>query len=119
MQRKFNPFWAGLLLGMIWAAWHIPAFFISGTPQSAWSAGRYFPAIVAVSVIFTPLFNASRGSLLIAALYHLQMMNPIFPDARPWDSVLFILVAVVIVWQNRREMFQKDFGVTEVLYPNN
>jgi uncharacterized protein len=119
MQRKFNPFWAGLLLGMVWAAWHIPAFFISGTPQSAWSAGPYFAGIVAISVILTPMFNASRGSLLIAALYHLQMMNPIFPDAQPWDSILFMLAAVVIVWWNRREMFRKGSGVTEVLYPDN
>jgi membrane protease YdiL (CAAX protease family) len=117
MQRKFNPFWAGLLLGIIWAAWHIPAFFISGTPQSAWSAGPYFAGIIAISVILTPLFNASRGSLLIAALYHLQMMNPVFPDAQPWDSFLFIFAAVVIVWLNRRQMFRRGSGVTEVLYP--
>ena len=117
MQRRFAPFWAGLVLGMIWAAWHIPAFFISGTPQSAWSAGPYFAGIIAISVILTPLFNASRGSLLIAALYHLQMMNPIFPDAQPWDSLLFIGAAVIIVWWNRHEMFQKGSGVTEVLYP--
>ena len=117
MQRKYSPFWAGLLLGIIWAAWHIPSFFISGTPQSAWSAGPYFAGIIAISVILTPLFNASRGSLLIAALYHLQMMNPIFPDAQPWDSYLFILAAIVIVWLNRKQMFQKGSGVTEVLYP--
>jgi membrane protease YdiL (CAAX protease family) len=119
MQRKFSPFWAGLLLGIIWAAWHIPAFFISGTPQSAWSAGPYFAGIIAISVILTPLFNASRGSLLIAALYHLQMMNPIFPDAQPWDSVLFIIAAVIIVWLNRHQMFQKGSGVTGVLMPEN
>ena len=119
MQRRFAPFWAGLVLGMIWAAWHIPAFFISGTPQSTWSAGPYFAGIIAISVILTPLFNASRGSLLIAALYHLQMMNPIFPDAQPWDSLLFIAAALIIVWWNRREMFQKGSGVREVLYPEN
>ena len=117
MQRKFNPFWAGLILGIIWAAWHIPAFMMSGTPQSAWSFGPYFAGVVAISVILTPLFNVSRGSLLIAALYHLQMMNPIFPDAQPWDSVLFIITAVIIVWLNRRQMFQKGSGITEVLMP--
>ena len=117
MQRKYSPFWAGLILGIIWALWHVPSFFISGSPQSAWSFGPYFAGIVAISVILTPLFNASRGSLLIAALYHLQMMNPIFPDAQPWDSMLFIIAAIAIVWWNRREMFQKGSGVTEVLYP--
>jgi hypothetical protein len=63
----------------------------------------------------TPLFNASRGSLLIAILYHIQIMNPIFPDAQPWDFLLFVIAAVVIVFLNRRRMFQRGSGVTEVL----
>lgn len=114
LQRWFSPFWASLVLGMVWAVWHAPAFLMSGTPQSAWSFGPFFFGLIAVAVIMTPLFNASRGSLLIAILYHLQVMNPIFPDAQPWDFFLFMAVAVVIVWLNRREMFQRGSGVTEV-----
>ena len=117
LQRRFNPFWAGLILGIIWATWHIPSFFLSGTPQSAWSLGPYFLGIVAISIILTPLFNVARGSLLIAVLYHFQMMNPIWPDAQPWDNLLFIAAAVIIVWLNRRQMFQKGAGVTDVLMP--
>ncbi|MCK7511306.1 MAG: CPBP family intramembrane metalloprotease [Desulfobacterales bacterium] len=37
LQRKMAPIWAGLLLGIIWGFWHLPAFLLSGTPQSAWS----------------------------------------------------------------------------------
>jgi membrane protease YdiL (CAAX protease family) len=117
LQRKFNPFWAGLILGIIWATWHIPSFLIGGTPQSAWSIGPYFLGVVAISVILTPLFNTSRGSLLIAALYHFQMMNPLWPDAQPWDNYLFIAAAVIIVWFNRQQMFQKGSGVTNVPMP--
>jgi hypothetical protein len=42
-------------------------------------------------------------------------MNPIFPDAQPWDSYLFAIAAVVIVFLNRRQMFQRGEGVTDVL----
>jgi len=117
LQRKFSPFWAGLILGLIWAAWHIPSFLMAGTPQSNWSFIPFFAGVVALSVILTPLFNASKGSLLISALYHFQMMNPIWPDAQPWDSLLIIIAAVVIVWINRRKMFNRDHAVTEVLMP--
>jgi len=117
LQRKFSPFWAGLILGCIWGIWHIPAFLGSGTPQSAWEFGPYFIGIIAMSVIMTPLFNASRGSLLISALFHFQMMNPAFPDAQPWDILLFVIAAIVVVWLNRRKMFQHGEGVTEVLIP--
>ena len=117
LQRKLSPFWAGLILGCIWGVWHIPSFLGSGTPQSAWDFGPFFIGIVAMSIILTPLFNASRGSLLISALFHFQMMNPIFPDAQPWDILLFVIAAVIIVWFNRNTMFKRGTGITEVLMP--
>jgi membrane protease YdiL (CAAX protease family) len=117
LQRRFTPFWAGLILGIIWAVWHIPSFLMSGTPQSSWSFAPYFAGVVAISVILTPMFNDARGSLLIAVLYHFQMMNPIWPDAQPWDNLLFVIAAVIIVWLNRRTMFQHGSGVTDILMP--
>ena len=115
MQRKLSPFWAGLILGVIWALWHIPSFLIGGMPQTAWAAGPYFLGIVAISVIMTPFFNATKGSLLMAVLYHFQMMNPIFPDAQPYDNLLYIAVAVIVVVLNRKTMFQRSHTVTDVL----
>ncbi len=115
LQRRFAPFWASLILGILWAIWHTPAFLLNGSPQSGWSFGPFFLGLVAITLILTPLFNASRGSLLIAILYHLNMMNPIFPDAQPWDNLLFVAAAVVIVFLNRRQMFEHGAGVTEVV----
>lgn len=43
------------------------------------------------------------------------MMNPIFPDAQPWDTFMFAIAAVVIVWLNRDTMFKRGNGVTSVL----
>jgi membrane protease YdiL (CAAX protease family) len=118
LQRRFSPFWSSLLLGVVWAIWHTPAFLVGGTPQSAWSFGPFFVGLIAITVILTPLFNASRGSLLIAILYHLQMMNPIFPDAQPWDNFLFAIAAVIIVFLNRHQMFQPGSGEKAVLGSN-
>lgn len=117
LQRRFAPFWAGLILGVLWAVWHIPSVLMSGMPQSTWSVGPYFLGIVAISIILTPFFNAARGSLLVAVLYHFQMMNPIFPDAQPWDNLLWIAVAAIVVWLNRGTMFRRGAGVTGVLMP--
>lgn len=117
LQRRFIPLWAGLILGVIWAVWHVPAFLMSGVPQSAWSFTPYFAGVVAVSVILTPMFNDARGSLLIAVLYHFQLMNPIWPDAQPWDNLLFVAAAVIVVWLNRRTMFERDSAATEIIMP--
>ena len=117
LQRRFAPFWAGLTLGVIWMVWHIPAFLIGGTPQSAWSFAPYVAGGISISVIMTALFNDSRGSLLLPFLLHFQMNNPIWPDAQPWDNLLLAVWAIVVVWSNRSKMFQRDAGVTDILIP--
>ena len=118
LQRKMAPFWAGLIVGIIVAIWHIPAFMLGGGLQyGSWALVPFFGGVIAIYVILTPMFNSARGSLLIAYLYHFQMMNPIIPDAQPWENLIFAIVAVVIVVLNRRSMFKKGAGVTEVLMP--
>lgn len=115
LQRKFAPIWAGLILGTIWGLWHLPAFLLSGTQQSEWSFTAFFAGCLAISVIVTALFNRSRGSILLSAFFHFSLMNPIFPDAQPYDTYLLIVVASLIVWWNRKNMFTKEGSVTEVI----
>jgi hypothetical protein len=114
-QRRLTPFWAGLVLGAIWAVWHLPVFFMSGSPQYTWSFGVFFLGVVAMSVVMTAMFNASRGSILIAVLFHWQANQPAWPDGRPWSSLLFIVMAAIVVWLDRRVMFSRDVGATQVL----
>ena len=115
LQRKLAPIWAGLVLGVIWGLWHFPAFLLGGTPQSAWSFTPFFVGSVAVSVIVTQLFNASRGSILLPALFHFQIINPIWPDAQPYDTLFFVAAALLVVWFNRYAMFSREWVVTEVV----
>jgi len=115
LQRKLAPLWSSLILGMIWGLWHLPAFLLSGTQQSEWSFAPFFVGCVALSVIVTALFNASRGSILLTALFHFMVMNPVFPDAAPYDTYLLLGTAVLVVWLNRNTMFTKDSAVVEVI----
>ena len=107
LQRRFTPLTSGLIVGVVWAIWHLPAFALSGTVQSAWAVGPYFIGVVAVSVIMTWFFNASRGSILVAWLIHFQLMNPLFADGQPWDSLFYVIAAVTIVIINRSTMLHK------------
>lgn len=115
LQRRMAPIWAALVLGVIWAAWHLPAFMLSGTPQSAWALTPFLVGTLALSVIVTPLFNHSRGSILLPAFFHLQLINPLWPDAQPYDTWLFVVVAAIVVWLNRETMFSDHKAITEVL----
>lgn len=117
LQRKMSPLWAGLVIGIIWGFWHLPAFLLSGTPQSAWSFSDFFIGTIALSIIATALYNASRGSILLPMLFHLQVINPLWPDAQPYDTIPFVIVAVLVVWVNRKTMLDKNSGVTSILIP--
>lgn len=70
---------------------------------------------VALSLILTPMFNAARGSLLVAALFHFQVNGPAWPDAQPWDSVIFAGLAAVLVVFKRAHYFDRSAGATEVV----
>ena len=115
LQRRLSPLMAGLVVGLVWAVWHVPAFLLAGTLQSGWSFTPFLVGTVAASVIMTPLVNASGGSILLAALFHFQMNNPVWPDARPWDSVLLASVAVAVVLLLPGEMRSRGAGVTRVV----
>ncbi|KAE8764913.1 CPBP family intramembrane glutamic endopeptidase [Georgenia thermotolerans] len=115
LQRHLAPLWSALLLGLVAAVWHTPAFLVSGTKQSAWDFWPFFCGVVAISVILTPMFNAARGSLLVAFLFHAQMNNPVWPDAQPWDMWLFVAVAVVVAVVNRRAMLDRGAAATAVV----
>jgi hypothetical protein len=114
LQRHMAPLWAGLLIGATWGLWHLPAFHLAGAVQSGWNFTPFFLGNVALGVIVTPLLNATRGSLLWPALFHWQLINPLWPDAQPWDTWILIGVAVVVVWWNRATMLRREGAVTAV-----
>ena len=116
-QRRFTPLWSGVMIGAIWGVWHLPAFFIGGTVHSEWGFISFFFGVIALSVIMTALFNVSRGSILIAGLFHFQINNPIWPNAQPWDSILFIITAVVVVLIYREKMIKGKDIVTGIFMP--
>ncbi len=115
LQRKLAPIWASITLGIIWAIWHLPAFLLSGTQQSNWSFAPFFVGCIALSIIVTPLFNASGGSILLSAFFHYMVMNPLFPDAEPYDTYILLIVAIFIVWNNRKTMFTREGAITRVI----
>lgn len=115
LQRHMAPIWAGLLIGATWGLWHLPAFFLSSTVYAEWSFLPFFIGNVTLGVLVTPIFNRARGSLLWPMLFHWQLINPFWPDAQPWDSIILVVVATIVVWWNRDTMFSRERAVTDVV----
>jgi hypothetical protein len=117
LQRQMAPIWAGALIGVVWGVWHLPAFFLAGVVFEDWNFLPFFIGNVTLAILVTPIFNSARGSLLLPMLFHWQLINPLWPDAQPYDTWILVCVAAVIVWCKRDEMFSSDHSVTEVVPP--
>jgi membrane protease YdiL (CAAX protease family) len=61
---------ASLILGVLWGAWHLPTFLAPGTPQYGLPFSAYVLLTTAYSVLFTWIYLHTRGSVLIATLFH-------------------------------------------------
>jgi membrane protease YdiL (CAAX protease family) len=83
LQERFGPMVASLILGLLWAFWHMPIWF-SGqwTVRSIPNIACYVFFITAVTLIITWIFNNTKGSVLMAILAHASM--DAFPNAILW-----------------------------------
>jgi membrane protease YdiL (CAAX protease family) len=72
LQRNHPAANAALLLGVLWAGWHLPAFFFRDTYiEMGWIGFPMFVVSVTfASVVFTWLYNSTRGSLPLVILFH-------------------------------------------------
>jgi membrane protease YdiL (CAAX protease family) len=94
---------ASLILGLLWAFWHLPLMVVG---EVNWSD---IVLVIAASVVFAWVFNSASGSVLIAMVMHAMnntisgsFFGPMFSGA---DSVreswllaaLWVAVAIVVV----------------------
>ena len=102
LQRRHSPFIASLVIGAVWAAWHLPFGWLAGSTQGAIPVGPYVVATVAMAVLFTWLYNHTGGSLLLVTLLHasVQASNvllPVLPTATGGTSVYVGTVIVTLL----------------------
>jgi membrane protease YdiL (CAAX protease family) len=72
LQARHTAFGATLLLAVGWAMWHGPLFLYRPgyTSMGIGGIAGWFVSLLTGAILLTWLFNASRGSLLVVALFH-------------------------------------------------
>lgn len=102
LLNEYSPLKASVILGIVWAAWHINVIF------SPFSTIVLFTAsAVALSILMTVLFLHTRGSLLLAIVMHgsvipgrdiARISFPAAPLPPDWlRAVVAIATAVAVV----------------------
>jgi hypothetical protein len=75
LTERFGLAGASVILGVIWACWHLPLFFVPGTTTTGQSFPLYLVQVTALSVAIAWLYARSNGSLLLVMLMHAAINN--------------------------------------------
>lgn len=108
LQRRYSALRSSLIIGLMWALWHWPNFVIPSPRPPWWSMAAFVPMTMAVSVLFTWVFNSTGGSLfavvvLHGAIYTAGRMYPAPAGVTVRDALvgglLVAAIAVALVWR--------------------
>lgn len=109
LQDKYGPLFGSLILGVLHAVWHLPAYFVSGPIINGGFQPVVFVAnslaIIASTFVWSWLFNNTAGSILFATYVHAasnamsgqlpQALNITAPDV--WFAFKVMGVTALIV----------------------
>jgi membrane protease YdiL (CAAX protease family) len=99
--------WASIIVGIVWAAWHLPLFFAPGADTYRQSFPFFALQLMAYSIALAWLYWRSGGSLLLTMFMHSAFNNTkdIVPSAgSPGDGVftfhatLVFHMTVFLLW---------------------
>jgi len=109
IQERYNATISSIIVGVIWALWHLPLWFLPGYGWHAIPYWAYALTAISMSVIITWVLNNTDGSLVMASLIHLMMnfslsvvgMLGLIPSPRTFWTIipiLYTLYALLVIW---------------------
>ncbi len=106
MLQRFNPAVASVLLGVVWAVWHLPAFLFSGMPQSTLSVGWFLLAVVSLTVLMSWVAVNTRGAVIPAILMHWASNRFLVLEGQGamYAAITYTVAAIVVVVATRSRL---------------
>ena len=132
MQHRYGPMRATLLLGLLWAGWHVllyaPSWLQGGAVSGLVSVATFVVFTTSISVIFTWLSNNTRASLLLAILLHASVdgtatyvqvladRGVISDDAAAFSAQFGVLIVAVVAALALALLTRRRLGYPRYLY---
>ncbi len=89
MLTRRSRLFASLLLGVFWALWHGPTFFIDGSPQQNAPILFYVATVAIFSIPMTWLYQ-NTCSVLLTSVLHMSNNFTLFPPTTRSPGVMAI-----------------------------
>jgi membrane protease YdiL (CAAX protease family) len=99
LLTRSTPLVASLILGVIWAAWHLPLIWTEGSALFGTPAWLLFLDLPAKAVLFSWVFLRTRGSALLAAMLHgASNLFPGSPTLGLIGDLTWARLAIALKW---------------------
>jgi membrane protease YdiL (CAAX protease family) len=113
LQHRMHPWQAALLLGIVWAAWHLPLLAVPDAADQGLPVLPFLVLVVATSVLICGLVNAANGSVVVAAVFHASFdagysyLGVVGSEhAMIWAATgITVVAAAVLVVRTRGQLF--------------
>ena len=73
LQAGYSALVSSLILGVLWALWHLPLFFNPATGYYFTPFWVYLVFLLPLPIVYTWIFNSTGGSVLIVMILHAVM----------------------------------------------
>jgi len=102
MEALHGPLLASVILGVLWALWHLPEFLVPSWAASSGGGGilgitLFIVTAITFTIVITWVFNNTRASVLLAILVHTSIdaftvpLGEIFPADAVSSALPFII----------------------------
>lgn len=100
LAQRLGPGGASILVGVVWALWHLPLFFLPDSGSTGQSFPVYLLQTTALSVTMAWLYWKTEGSLLLVMLLHASVNNTtgIVPSAVAGAAAPLTLRGSLVAW---------------------
>lgn len=71
LLKKYSPIISSLFVGITWALWHIPLFFIEGLPQYGQNFISFSLGCISLSLFMTFLYRKTKSTLISGYWFHM------------------------------------------------
>jgi membrane protease YdiL (CAAX protease family) len=111
LLTRHSPLVASLIFGIIWGMWHLPAFFLSGLPQSDLGIPVFLVRATFLAILATWIFLRTGRNVPSMMLFHFMInvsLDLFGVPQLPLMVVTVVAAVLVVVLDRRVGWFRKE-----------